>query len=174
VADRAHQGDTASTPVSPWLIRHRGVLAALVMSGGFAVLAATTMRFPSQSRGFPLFVLTAAAVLFALVAVQDTLLEGTASPAQRPTGPPPRVVAFVVLWLLYPAAMMTVGFLVSTMAALAGSLAVLHVRRLLMWALGAVPVTVLVFAVLQVVLNIALPQTPLDRLVASFLYRLGG
>lgn len=150
------------------------VLAGLLLAAGFAVLAVSTLDFPEGSRGYPLVVLSAAAVLFACVAVQNHR-SGSSGPVEAPPTPwDPRVAVFLAIWVLYPVALMASGFLVATALALSASLVLLRVKRPIAWVAGVVPVTFAFFALLQVVLNIALPQTPLDRLVADFLYGLRG
>lgn len=150
------------------------VLSGLLLAAGFAVLALTTLDFPRDSRGYPLVVLTTATVLFAAVAVQNWRA-GNLEPVEEPSSRwDTRVAVFVAIWVLYPVALMAIGFLVSTVVALSGSLVLLRVKRPLVWVTGVVPASFILFALLQVLLSIALPQAPLDMIVADFLYRLRG
>jgi hypothetical protein len=150
------------------------VVAGLVLAAGAAVLTLRTFDFPETSRGHPLVVLGGATVLLALSALKNRQsLPSQASPAAKPTFDA-RVPVFFGIWLLYPIALMAAGFLGSTIVALAASLSLLGIKRRWAWAAGTVPVTLMIFALLQVVLNIALPQSAADRLVADFLYGLRG
>lgn len=167
-------GRDGTAPASAWSRLPVAGLAGLLLASGFAVLAISTLDFPRGSRTYPLAVLTAAALLFACVAVQNWRGDGSEAVDVPPPGWDGRTAGFLAVWVLYPVALMSIGFLTSTAVAISVSLALLRVRRPWRWVAGVLPVTLLVFALLQVVLNIALPQTPLDRLVADFLYGLRG
>lgn len=173
----AEQGDGVGSSATAGSVRGRvspSVLAGAVLAAGFAILTVTTLDFPEASRGYPLVVLGVGSVLFACVAVQNRKAAPSEAVDEHGSGRDPRVAGFLVIWVLYPVALIAIGFIVSTAVALSASLLLLRVKRPLVWVVGVVPVTFLVFALLQVVLNIALPQTPLDRSVADFLYGLRG
>lgn len=174
MADPIGQGDSA--PVAG---QHRGgfppaVLAGVALAIAFAALAVTTVGFPDSARGYPLFVLLGGALLMLGSAAKNHRsapeVEVSATGSWRDL----RVLGFLAVWVLYAVALVTVGFLISTVAALAASLLILRVRHAAYWALGTVPVALLFFALFQVVLNIALPQSPLDRAVADLLYEWRG
>lgn len=168
------------------------VLAAVVLTAGFAVLTGTTLDFPEGASAFPLFVLAGGTVLLGVVAVRNLRpvepevagataeVEASKLPAtdtaetSTPSWRDRRVLGFLLLWVLYPVVLMAIGFLIATALVLAASLAILRIRRLWLWLAGVVPVTLVAFALLQVLLNIALPQGPVDQAVADFLYQLRG
>lgn len=150
------------------------LLAPLLLAVVTAAMAVEAWTFPTPSRYYPGLVSTAVTILLLVVAWRNRTPAATPLDASTPMLWSWRVLGFVGIWVLYPVVMLSLGFLFATVAAMIASLMLLRIRRPARWSLATVPASVVLFAMLQVVLNIALPATPIERAIARFLYGLGG
>lgn len=149
-------------------------LAPLLLAVVTAAMAIEAWSFPAPSRYYPGLLSTALTILLVVVAWRNRGPTTQPPDASSPMLWSGRVLGFIGIWVLYPLVMLSLGFLFATLAAMIASLLLLRIRRPTAWSLAMVPGSVAIFAMLQVVLNIALPATPIERAIARFLYGLGG
>jgi len=81
-----------------------------------------------------------------------------------------RVFAFVATWLIYSAALSQVGFIVATTCAIAISLWLLRIRRILLGIATAALFSVTFSILFATVLYIPTPSGPLDQLLTQAIY----
>ena len=89
---------------------------------------------------------------------------------ELPAGARMRLLVFVLLWLAYPWLLSHAGFLVTTSATTAVSLALLGIRRIALGALGSVAFAVSLAVLFSTVFYIPTPAGPLDKALTHLLY----
>lgn len=84
-----------------------------------------------------------------------------------------RMFAFAVVWLLYPFAMASFGFIVTTTLAVALSLGIVGLRRPLLIILASLLFSIVIAILITSVLYIPVPGGPIDHGVDHVIYVLG-
>ena len=154
------------------------LISLLFFVCGAVILAVQTPAIAFSARVYPLVLIVSVTVCCLVIAAKE--IAGRATTAKldaklaqilfSPAWLRIRVFAFLVVWLIYSALISQVGFIVATSCALAISLWLLGVRRIVLDIVTSVLFS-LAFAILfATVLYIPTPSGPLDQLLTQAIY----
>jgi len=154
------------------------LISFLLIICGTAVLGLQIPDIAASARVYPLVLMVLVVLCTLVVAAKEiagrsntAALDATfAKILSAPLPQQLRTLAFIAIWMAYSWALTPVGFLVSTTCAIAASLWLLRVRRVLVGIATALVFSVVLAVLFATVLYIPTPLGPLDRLLAQAIY----
>ena len=154
------------------------LISLLCFICGAAILALQTPGIALSARVYPVVVIVLVTLCCLVIAAKE--IAGRAATARldaklaqilsAPWRIRIRVLAFVATWLIYSAALSQVGFIVATSCAIAVSLWLLNIKRILLGIVTALLFSVTFSILFATVLYIPTPSGPLDQLLTEAIY----